>query len=391
MRIRYGKKENGALIKKAVVYTRDEHRINNDDVDREAVFIVSKLKSAGFESYIVGGAVRDLMLGKKPKDFDIVTAATPAQIKKLFRNSRIIGRRFRLVHVYFGQRIFEVSTFRSLKDGHTSNTYGTIEEDVLRRDFSINALFYDPESQTVVDYVNGMADIRRRRIRPIIPAALIFIDDPVRMIRAVKYAAATGFSIPWLLARRIKKEASLLAGVSPSRRTEELFKIIRSPRAAEIAGNLEKAGLYAYLQSEAAALLKSNAGFRARYFRSLAGLCKINEEDREPAQGERLAALIRDYLEEACDWKLFEKPETAGWEEYRNVFYTARRFILPVNPPRLELEKAVRLVFSRRGIELKKIRLFEDRTRGGQNRSVKGPEQEHGVRRRRRKPAAPPT
>jgi poly(A) polymerase len=371
LRIRYGTKENGALIKKAVVYTRDEHRINNGNVDRDAVFIVSRLKAAGFESYIVGGAVRDLMLDKKPKDFDIVTGATPAHIKKLFRNSRIIGRRFRLVHVYFGPRIFEVSTFRSIKDGHTGNTYGTIEEDVLRRDFSINALFYDPENQVVVDYVGGMKDIRKRLIRPVIPAGLIFNDDPVRMIRAVKYAAATGFSIPWLLRRRIKKEAPLLAEISPSRRTEELSKIIRSPHASSIVENLEEAGLYAYLQSEASALLKSNPSFRARYFRSLRALDALNEGNEEPAGGTRIAAFIRDYLDDAYGWDSLAKTEKTEKnsaplrEACKDVFYTARRFILPVNPPRMDLEQAVRLIFSEHGFDLKKIRLFEGRHTAG--------------------------
>jgi len=118
MRIRYSAGENGKPIKKALVYTRDEHGINSADVDEQAAGIVRKLKDAGYETYIVGGVVRDLILGKKPKDFDIVSGASPTRIKKIFRNSRIIGRRFRLVHVYFGQRIFEVSTFRSLRDGH---------------------------------------------------------------------------------------------------------------------------------------------------------------------------------------------------------------------------------------------------------------------------------
>jgi poly(A) polymerase len=363
LRIRYGKKENGALIKKAVVYTRNEHRINFADVDDDAVFICSRLRANGFETYIVGGAVRDLMLGKKPKDFDIVTDATPPRIKKIFRNSRIIGRRFRLVHVFFGPRIFEVSTFRSLKDGHTSNTYGAVEEDVLRRDFSINALFYDPENQVVVDYVNGMADIRRKKIRPIIPAELIFKDDPVRMIRALKYAAATGFSISWMLKRRIKKEADLLDLVSPSRRTEELLKIINSPCVQRIVESLEDAGLYKYLQAGASACLKTDAGFKRRYFQTLSGLGLYNEKDEAEKEGGRvLSALIRDYLADTCAWETLKK---GGWEEYKSVFFAARRFVLPMNPPRLELEKAVRLVFAEYGVELKKTRIFEERRRSG--------------------------
>jgi poly(A) polymerase len=363
MLIRYGKEQNGKLKKKAVVYTYDEHKISIADVDNNALFITGRLRANGYESYIVGGAVRDLILGKKPKDFDIVTNATPARIKQIFRHSRIIGRRFRLVHVSFGSRIFEVATFRSLKDGHTCNTYGTIEEDVLRRDFTFNALFFDPGRQIVVDYVNGMNDIKKRRLQPIIPAEHIFKDDPVRMIRAVKYAAAGGFSVPRQLERRIKKEAPLLSEISSSRLTEEMSKIIRSPAAALIVENLEKAGLYGFLQEEAAVLMRNNAAFRSAYLKSLAGASVA--DSKQGAQGSApfggpnslpLSALIRDYLELTTPWKELQK---GSWEECREVFTNARRFILPMNPPRVELEKAVRLILAEHDIEVKKIRPFE--------------------------------
>jgi poly(A) polymerase len=381
MLIRYGKEENGKLIKKAVVYTQDEHRINTADVDKDAVFITSKLRSNGYQGYIVGGAVRDLLLKKKPKDFDIVTDATPAKIKRVFYNSRIIGKRFRLVHVYFGPRIFEVSTFRSLKDGHTGNTYGTMEEDVLRRDFSCNALFYDPGKQIVVDYVNGMDDIRKRQLRPIIPLSVIFNDDPVRMIRAVKYAAAGGFSVPWSLKQRIKKEAHLLSGVSASRLTEELSKIIRSPAAALIVKNLEEAGLYRYLQKEASALMKTNPAFCAAYLKSLGGgagsgaldsAAPDNAATPPPPQKQTpprtaqtappviapppVIALVRDYLELKVSWEDIKK---GSWDDCRAVFFDARRFIFPMNPPKIELDKAIRALFSEHGIEIKKTRLYE--------------------------------
>jgi poly(A) polymerase len=390
VRYRYGKEENGELIKKAVVYTRDEHRISFDDVDRDAVFITNRLRAAGHESYSVGGAVRDLILGKKPKDFDIVTDAAPARIKKVFRNSRIIGRRFRLVHVFFGPKIFEVCTFRSLKDGHTSNTYGTIEEDVQRRDFTFNALFYDPGKQVVVDYVGGMDDIRKKRLRPIIPPELIFRDDPVRMIRAVKYAAAVNFEIPWLLGRRIKKEAALLEGVSASRLTEEMGKIVRSPVMARIVENLEAAGLYRYLQKEAAALMRENPAFRRSYLARLAGTRGVATEGRTvPA----LAALVWDYLETHTPWDTLVK---GSWEDCRAVFFDARRFVFPMNPPRLELEEAVRLILGSHGIELKKTRLFERerrKTPGIKHRgegseepeTAAGPESTGRRRRRRRR------
>ncbi|MCL2602795.1 MAG: polynucleotide adenylyltransferase PcnB, partial [Treponema sp.] len=248
MRFRYSAEDNGKLVKKAAVYTQDEHRINVSDVDPQAVYIIQRLQANGYETYVVGGAVRDLILGKKPKDFDIVTSASPTKIKTIFRNARIIGRRFRLVHVFFGPKIFEVSTFRSIKDGPTSNTFGTIEEDVQRRDFSLNALFYDPMKQLVIDYVGGMKDMKKHLIRPIIPLPSIFTDDPVRMIRAVKYSAVAGFTLPFLLKMKIRKQSALLADVSPSRLTEEIFKIIHSPHARIIIEGLDALGLYNYLQ-----------------------------------------------------------------------------------------------------------------------------------------------
>ncbi|MDR2185912.1 MAG: polynucleotide adenylyltransferase PcnB [Treponema sp.] len=347
MRIRYGAEKNGGLIKKAVVYTQDEHGINFADVDPDAVSITDRLRSNGFETYIVGGAVRDLILGKKPKDFDIVSAASPSRIKKIFCNARIIGRRFRLVHVYFGPKIFEVSTFRSLKDGPTSNTFGTVEEDVLRRDFSLNALFYEPRRQIVVDYVGGMKDLRNRKIRPIIPLSKIFTDDPVRMIRAVKYAVTTGCRLPFFLRLKIKRQARLLLPVSPSRLTEEIFKIIHSPFAAGIVENLELLGLYTYLQPNASALMKENPSFRAGYLRGL------GEIPSGGSGGETLAALIRDYLEDFIDW------DAGTAENYKNAFLAGRRFVLPMNPPRLELDRAVRLIFNEHGINIKKFRFFE--------------------------------
>ena len=359
MRFRYSTEENGKLVRKAVVYTQDEHKINFSDVDTQAVYITERLQANGYESYIVGGAVRDLILGKKPKDFDIVTAANPTRIKKIFRNSRIIGRRFRLVHVFFGQKILEVSTFRSIKDGPTSNTFGTIEEDVLRRDFSLNALFYDPMKQLVVDYVGGMKDIRKRLIRPIIALPNIFVDDPVRMIRAVKYAAMVDFKLPLTLRWRIRRHSSLLADVSPSRLTEEIFKIIYSPHALEIVKALDALGLYHYLQPQAAELFKSAPGFKVRYFETLA---KLKSENFKNRPGEALTVLVRDYLNDNADWTGLRDGEGQPRplsERYKNAFILGRKFVLPMNPPRMELDCAMRLLFSEHGVFIKKSRFNE--------------------------------
>jgi poly(A) polymerase len=344
MRYRYSTAKNGKPEKKAAIYTCDEHGINFADVDNDAVFIIKRLKSAGYDSYIVGGAVRDLILGKKPKDFDIVSAASPARIKKIFRNSRIIGRRFRLVHVYFGPRIFEVSTFRSLKDGHSSNTFGTMDEDVQRRDFTINALYYDPEQQIVVDYLGGMNDIKNKKIKPIIALSEIFTDDPVRMIRAAKYAAKTGFSLPFNLKMKIASQSNLLAEISHSRLTEEIFKIIHSEKAAAIVELLDKMGLYFYLQPRAAQLMHKDANFRKKYLQSL-----LNLKNVENRRGQALSCLFLDYLESTADWK------PGLIENFRDICKTARTFVLPMNPPRYELEQAVKKFLSVKGITIKRV------------------------------------
>ena len=357
------------------MYTQNEHHINFNDVDKDAVNIIEKLTSQGHEAYIVGGAVRDLMLGKIPKDFDIVTNASPSKIKRVFRNSRIIGRRFRLVHVYYGDKIFEVSTFRSMKDGPTSNTYGKIEEDVLRRDFTLNAFFYDPREQIVIDYVHGMKDMKAKQIRPIIPLPIIFHDDPVRMIRAGKYAATTGFKLPWRVKWQIKKDAPLLAGVSPSRLTEEIFKIINSSKASVIVEFLEGLGLYQYLQPNASKLMKDDPGYRERYISGFTLTPEIIEETKF-LPGSPMISLIRDYLESRIDWT------NASNETYKEAFTLARNFVLPVNPPRIQLERAIKHIFRDHGITVKKSRPGKPQEAEGKKPDGKTPAKK---RRKRRK------
>jgi poly(A) polymerase len=247
--------------------------------------------------------------------------------------------------VYFGPRIFEVATFRSIKDGLTGNTFGTVNDDVLRRDFTMNALFYDPIQQIIVDYVGGVKDIRAKRIKSIIPLATIFTDDPVRMIRAVKYGATTGCTLPLSLKRKIRAQSPLLSSVSPSRLTEEIFKVIHSPQAAEIVEALDAIGLYSLLQPEAAKLMKENPPFRSRY---LKGMAALNQEGSKNLPGETLGALINDYLEDIADW------EQGAIENYKICYAAARRFILPMNPPRFELDFAVRRFFAAHGVSVKR-------------------------------------
>jgi poly(A) polymerase len=252
--------------------------------------------------------------------------------------------------VYFGRRIFEVSTFRSLRDGLTSNTFGTISDDVLRRDFTMNALFYDPVQQIVVDYVGGMKDIHAKRIRPVIPLETIFTDDPVRMIRAVKYGAAADFTLPLSLKWKIKGQTPLLTSISPSRLTEEIFKIIHSSCAARIVDDLDTMGLYAYMQPKAAKLMKENPPFRRSYLQSMAAL---NQPGFKNLPGEALGALINDYLEGVADW------ERSVIENYKTCYSAARSFVMPMNPPRFELDYAVRRFFTAHGIPIKKSHIID--------------------------------
>ncbi|THB64171.1 MAG: polynucleotide adenylyltransferase PcnB, partial [Spirochaetaceae bacterium] len=232
--IRYKTEKNGKPKAYAKVYTLNEHKISPDMVDFDAVKIARRLQRHGYQAYIVGGAVRDLLLGRNPKDFDMATDASPSQIRKLFRNSRIIGKRFRLVHIFFQEKIIEVTTFRSLESAGFNAVYGNIEEDAMRRDFSLNSLYYDPEQRQVIDYTGGYEDIHAGVVRPIIPLKRIFQEDPVRMIRAIKYTVQTGFNMTFSLRRRLKRSTRLLAATPDSRMTEEVFKILMSGNAAPV-------------------------------------------------------------------------------------------------------------------------------------------------------------
>jgi poly(A) polymerase len=241
---RYGATENGTIEKKAHIYTQSEHGIDPRLVDPDAMWVVRGLRKEGFHVYIVGGAVRDLIVGRVPNDFDVATDAHPHQIRRVFRSARIIGRRFRLVHVYYGrEKYIEVSTFRSRSAVGTAdnadsrelnNQFGTMEEDADRRDFTINALYYCPIDKQVIDYVGGFQDIQRRRLRTLVSAETSFAEDPVRMIRAVKYASLLGFPVPLSMAGLIKRMRESILTCSRERVTEEVYKILSSGLAGDI-------------------------------------------------------------------------------------------------------------------------------------------------------------
>jgi poly(A) polymerase len=235
----------------------------------DAVKVVSRMNRYGFISYLCGGSVRDLLLGLRPKDFDLATDATPRQVKRLFRNSRIIGRRFRLVQVIFLDRILEVSTFRSAAEVgddaadlliHRDNVFGTPEEDAVRRDFTINGLFYDLFSERVLDYVGGLEDLDRRVVSTIGDPWVRFREDPVRMLRAIKFAARLDFRLSDAVYEAIIDCREEVNRAAPARLLEEILRLMNLGGACEAARLLLRTGLLAILVPELYAVLESWAG-----------------------------------------------------------------------------------------------------------------------------------
>jgi poly(A) polymerase len=231
-----------------------EHGIDPGLVPRNALRVCETLQKAGHQAFIVGGAVRDLLLGVAPKDFDVATDATPEQVKSHFRRAIIIGRRFRLVHVMFGPETIEVSTFRALEnpdrqtDEHgrvlADNLFGSQHEDAARRDFTINALYYDPLTQTVLDYHDGVKDVRRKKLRMIGDPATRYREDPVRMLRAVRFAAKLGFEIDEPTRAPIHELASLLENVPAARVFDEMLKLLTSGHSVACITRLRAEGLH---------------------------------------------------------------------------------------------------------------------------------------------------
>lgn len=239
------------------VYSIDEHRIPHYKIDKHAFYVIEKLRVNGYLSFLVGGSVRDLLLNSRPKDFDISTSAKPEEIKKIFkRNCILIGRRFRLAHIRFGKKIIEVSTFRAGETNEAElilrdNIWGSPEEDVLRRDFTINGLFYDPEVQTVIDYVGGYPDIEKKIIRTIGVAKVRFIQDPVRMIRLIKFKARfKDFEIEVNTKKALEDCKKEIVKSSPARILEELFKMLESGSSKRFFQLLTKEKLLDLLSSK---------------------------------------------------------------------------------------------------------------------------------------------
>ncbi len=247
------------------IYYASEHDIDSKLVDSDAAYVIKKLREAGYSAYLVGGSVRDLLIKKIPKDYDISTSAKPEQIKQLFNKScLLIGRRFRLAHLRFGRKIFEVSTSRAGENDSDlilqDNIWGSEEEDVLRRDFTIHGLFYDPASHEVIDYVGGWEDIHKGTLRTIGDPEVRFRQDPVRMLRLLKFRARFGFNIDSNAKKALINCREEILKSSPARLLEELFRMLESGASAPFFNLMHEAGLLELLLPSLAKELQGNEG-----------------------------------------------------------------------------------------------------------------------------------
>ena len=317
---------------KPKIVPKKEHRISRKNMSVNALRILYRLHSRGFIAYLVGGCVRDLMLGRTPKDFDVGTNATPGQIKRLFHNCRLVGRRFRLAHIRFQDEIVEVSTFRRaaepsdieevpdiqqgkrghvrhLKDEHgmvlADNIFGTPEEDALRRDFTINALAYNIADLSVVDFSTGLADLKERIIRSIGDPQVRFTEDPVRMLRAVRFAASHNFEIEEEAWQAILKLAPAIARVSPSRLYEEIQKLFLLGFAAPTFFLLEKSGLLASLVPGLSGRMHAEPGLFETIEANLKSIDELVKGGATVSPALLLAALFGESI------------ETEAWERHQ--------------------------------------------------------------------------
>ncbi len=280
-------KSTKSTVDSSNITPRNKHNVSKTDISPNALKVLNRLNSAGFEAYLVGGSVRDLLLSKAPKDFDVATSATPNQIRNLFRNARIIGRRFKLAHILFHREIIEVATFR----GHETvdedqltnergmlirdNAYGTLEEDAWRRDFTVNSLYYNIIDGSIVDYTGGVKDVNEQLIRMIGDPVTRYQEDPVRMLRAIRFSAKLHFNFAPETAAPLSELSALICHISGSRLFDEMTKLYHCGEAESVQRLLVKYGLFAHLFPQTSALLTSNYPVNA-----LIGIALENTDSR---------------------------------------------------------------------------------------------------------------
>lgn len=337
---RYKTDSKGRNIPVAKVYTQNEHPICNSQIDKDALWVIRRIQANGEKAYIVGGAIRDLMLGKAPKDFDIATSASPKQIQRLFWNSRIIGRRFKIVHIFFNNKIIEVTTFRSDEENFeegNNNIFGTMEQDSHRRDYSINSLYYNPQDGHLIDFNNSLEDFKKKRIRSLIPLSYSFKEDPVRMVRAIKYECTTGFSLSLGVKLAIFRFHSAISGVSTSRLTDEFMKILSSGYSAPIVLELAKYKLLPLIAPCMSLYIKYDS-----FINDLKELDQRIKESRHAGLKDIQISEMISYLSRS----VIVLPEVHhSYDELRReVFRQIKVLLAPLTPPNYEIERAAELI-----------------------------------------------
>lgn len=334
------------------IIPRSEHAVSRADISEHALKVLYRLKKAGYAAYLVGGGVRDLLLRHQPKDFDVATDATPDEVKKLFRNCRLIGRRFRLAHVHFGREIIEVATFRGhhangegegvIEDGMIlrDNVFGTLEEDAFRRDFTVNALYYNIEDFSIVDYTGGLKDLEQHRLRMIGDPEVRLQEDPVRMLRAIRFAGKLGFQLDPKLEDLFTRLGSRLLDVPPARLFEEVLKLFMGGQAVPTFELLIKYGLFEYLFPQTMERLHNDDGYTRRFIE--AGLMNTDRriQDDKPVTpfflfGVLLWPVVRQQaalLQEQGDSELHALQQAAREvvQEQNQHITIPKRFTLPM-------------------------------------------------------------
>ena len=305
----------GDTMAEAILVQRQDHCVSRRDISDPALKVMRRLRDQGYIAYLAGGAVRDLLLGRTPKDFDVVTDAHLHEIKKTFRNCRLIGRRFRLAHVYFHNEVIEVSTFRCTVDPESQeehgsahkrhedgmilrdNVFGTPEEDALRRDFTVNALFYDSKNFHIIDYAGGLKDIEQRVIRCIGDPMVRYTEDPVRMIRAARFAGTLGFDIEKETYDAILASRDQLSKASPSRLYEEIQKLFLCGHAEAVFHILDTTGLFRVLFPDFGRFLDEQPGEKNWVERIMAQLDIWRAAGKTVSPGLMLALMFGGYHE----------------------------------------------------------------------------------------------
>ena len=284
---------------------KEIHGLRKSSMDEDALKIIHRLNRFGHKAYLVGGCVRDLLLGRKPKDFDIATSATPNQIKNIFNNCRIIGKRFKIVHILFRGKVIEVSTFRSLPDHRMvknqskdadlllkkDNNFGTAKEDAARRDFTVNALYYDPRNESIIDFVGGYEDIKNKVVKVVGDPDISFREDPVRMLRAVKISVLHNLAIEKNTSKAIKKNRFEIEKASSSRMLEEYNKIYRTIETANILKGLAENQLLEVLYKEAFEGSKKTPNWESNFLETNIGK-RLQIADRKIKEREDLTPVI---------------------------------------------------------------------------------------------------